>query len=108
MGGYGRSTYSMLETNDNYLKLTTWEVDRPEKLVDEFLITKTSIVPDQGDDSDNDQQENAQTGNQSSTVIVTPTDIGNGNNEKGCKGSIGAIPLFVVLPVAILALRKRY
>ncbi len=113
MGGYGRSTYSMLETDENYLKLTTWEVDRPEKLVDEFVITKTSIVPDEG-----------QGGNQGGDIDEPPTSSdssdgtdsdssdstgssNNGDTDSGCNGTVGLLPLIGLLPVAFIALRKR-
>lgn len=109
MGGYGRSTYSMLETDDNYLKLTTWEVDRPEKLVDEFVITKTSIVSDEG-----------QGGNQGGDVIEPPTgsdsssgtdsgsvDNTSDNGGSGCNSTAGVLSLLGLLPVAFIALKKK-
>ena len=111
MGGYGRTSYSMLEADDNYLKLTTWEVDRPEKLIDEFVITKTSIEPNEDQNG----------GNQGGDLVNPPDDSGSSNSsstdnnsssdndttDSGCNASVGLLPLLALLPVAFIALKKK-
>lgn len=120
MGGYGRSTYSMLEADENYLKLTTWEVDRPENLVDEFVITKTSIIPDE-------EQGGEQGGNHGGDKVEPPIDSGSSDSssgdsdssssnsgnggsstaDSGCNSTAGILPLLGLLPVAFIGLKKK-